>query len=245
MPREALLTRTFVELADSLVADFDVVDLLTLLTSRCVEVLGVASAGLMLVGIDGNLRVMASSSEGMRVLELFELQAHQGPCFDCYQTGQAVSVDLSTARRRWPRFTPEAEAAGFRSVHALPMRLRGNVIGALNLFHQDPAEMAEMDVEAAQALADVATIAILQHRAAIEAQVLNEQLHLALNGRIVIEQAKGIVAERRHLNMEEAFYALRNHARNHRLMLVDVANGVIDGSFDLRELDSPAPERAS
>jgi GAF domain-containing protein len=241
-----MLTRTFVELADSLVADFDVVDVLTLLTSRCVEVLGVAAAGLMLVGIDGNLRVMASSSEGMRVLELFELQSQQGPCLDCYQTGLPVSnVDLATARRRWPRFTPEAIAAGFRTVHALPMRLRGNVIGALNLFHQDPDEMEESDVEAAQALADVATIAILQHRAAIEAQVLNEQLHLALNGRIIIEQAKGIVAERRHLNMEEAFYALRNHARNRRLMLVDVANGVIDGSFDLSELDSSDAQPAS
>ena len=246
MPREAVLTRTFVELADSLVADFDVVELLTLLTTRCVEVLGVAAAGLMLVGIDGNLRVMASSSEGMRVLELFELQSQQGPCFDCYQTGQPVAnVDLATARRRWPRFSAEAMAAGFRSVHALPMRLRGNVIGALNLFHQDPDEMEEIDVEAAQALADVATIAILQHRAAVEAQVLNEQLHLALNGRIVIEQAKGIVAERQHLNMEEAFYALRNHARNRRLMLVDVANGVIDGSFDVSELDSPDAEPAS
>jgi GAF domain-containing protein len=245
MAREEMLTKTFVELADTLVADFDVVELLTVLTGRCVDVLGVAAAGLMLIGIDGDLRVMASSSEAMRVLELFELQTHEGPCLECYQSGQPIlNLNLASTTRRWPRFTPEAIEAGFRSVHALPMRLRGDVIGALNLFHVEPDEMEQDDVVAAQALADVATIAILQHRAAIEAQVLNEQLHLALNGRIVIEQAKGIVAERKRLTMEEAFYALRNHARNNRLLLVDVANGVIDGSFSLAKLDTPGSERS-
>jgi GAF domain-containing protein len=236
-----MLTQTFVELADTLVADFDVVELLTLLTGRCVDVLGVSAAGIMLIGLDGDLRVMASSSEAMRVLELFELQSHEGPCLDCYHTGQAVfSLDLAAGVARWPMFAAEALAAGFHSVHALPMRLRGSVIGALNLFHQRSDQMAQMDVDAAQALADVATIAILQHRAALEAQVLNEQLHNALNSRIIIEQAKGIVAERKGLSMEEAFYTLRNHARNHKLRLVDVAGGVIDGSFAASELDAPS-----
>jgi hypothetical protein len=231
MPRETMLAETFVELADTLVADFDVVELLTLLTGRCVEVLGVGAAGLMLVGLDGDLRVMASSSEAMRVLELFELQSHEGPCLDCYNTGEAVlDLDLAAGAARWPRFSPEALNAGFRSVHALPMRLRGS--------HVHPDEMAQIDVDAAQALADVATIAILQHRATLEAQVLNEQLHNALNSRIIIEQAKGIVAERKRLSMEEAFYTLRNHARNHKLRLVDVASGVIDGSFTASELDA-------
>jgi GAF domain-containing protein len=237
MPREAMLARALVELADTLVADFDVVELLTLLTDRCVDVLDVGAAGLMLVAPEGDLRVMASSSEAMRVLELFELQSQEGPCLDCYQTGQpVVNQDLATVDGRWPRFAAEALAAGFHSVHALPMRLRGAVIGALNLFHVHPGEMRPADVDAAQALADVATIAILQHRATLEAQVLNEQLNHALNSRIVIEQAKGMVAEREGLDMEQAFSALRNHARNHNLRLVDVAHDVIGGTLTVRLL---------
>ena len=232
VPREVLLARTLVELADTLVADFDVVELLTRLADRCVEVLGVGAAGLMLAGPDGELRVMASSSEAMRVLELFELQAEEGPCLDCYRSGGPVSEeDLAAAGTRWPRFAPEALAAGFCSVQALPMRLRGAVIGALNLFHLEPGEMAAADSDSAQALADVATIAILQHRASLEAQVLNQQLQHALNSRVVIEQAKGMVAERSGLNVQLAFSALRTYARNHNLRLVDVAESVIDGSL--------------
>src|SRR5690348_9766498 len=135
MTRETMLAKAFVELADSLVTDFDVVDVLTVLTDRCVDVLDVDAAGLMLLTADGELRVMASSSEAMRVLQLFELQSREGPCLDCYQTGQPiVNQDLATVNGRWPRFRVEALEAGFHSVHALPMRLRGNVIGALNLF---------------------------------------------------------------------------------------------------------------
>ncbi len=232
MQRETMLARTFVELADTLVADFDVVELQTLLTDRCVEVLDVGAAGLMLVAPGGELRVVASSSEALRVLELFELQAQEGPCLDCYRTGLAVvSQDLAADDGRWPQFAPEALASGFRSVHALPLRLRGTVVGALNLFHVEPGEMVEADVDAAQALADVATIAILQHRAVLEAQVVNDQLHHALNSRVVIEQAKGMVAERDGSTMEEAFSKLRSHARNNNLRLVDVAHQVIDGTL--------------
>ena len=246
MPREALLARTLVELADTLVDDFDVVELLTLLTDRCVDVLDVEAAGLMLVAPEGDLRVMASSSEAMRVLELFELQSQEGPCLDCYRTGRpVVNQDLAAANSRWPRFAAEALAAGFHSVHALPMRLRGTVIGAINLFHIERGEMRPTDVDAAQALADVATIAILQHRAAFEAQVLNDQLNHALNSRIVIEQAKGMVAEREGLNMEEAFSALRDHARSHNLRLVDVAHDVIGGTLAASALDRPPPGKRS
>jgi GAF domain-containing protein len=242
-----MLVRTLVELADTLVADFDVVELLTLLTDRCVDVLDVGAAGLMLVAPDGDLRVMASSSDTMRVLELFELQSQEGPCLDCYRSGRAVvNRDLRADDSRWPRFGAEALAAGFHSVHALPMRLRGSVIGALNLFHVAAGEMPPADLEAAQALADVATIALLQHRAALEAQVLNEQLNHALNSRIVIEQAKGMVAEREGLNMGQAFAALRNHARNHNLRLADVAADVIGGKLAVSTLDRrQAPRRAA
>ncbi|MDP9495065.1 MAG: GAF and ANTAR domain-containing protein [Actinomycetota bacterium] len=238
MPREAMLAGTLVKLADTLVADFDVVELLTVLVDRCVEVLEVEAAGLMLVAPEGDLRVMASSSETMRVLELFELQSQEGPCLDCYRIGRpVVNQDLSNAHDRWPRFTVEAIAAGFQSVHALPMRLRGSVIGALNLFHQEPGTMKTEDVDAAQALADVATIAILHHRAALEAQVINEQLNHALNSRIVIEQAKGMIAEREGFNMDQAFATLRNHARNHNLRLADVAQDVIGGTLAASALD--------
>jgi GAF domain-containing protein len=216
------------------------------LTDGCVDVLDVGAAGLMLAAPEGDLRVMASSSEAMRVLELFELQSQEGPCLDCYRTGQpVVNQDLATVNGRWPRFAAEALAAGFHSVHALPMRLRGTVIGALNLFHIEPGEMRQADVAAAQAMADVATIGVLQHRAALEAQVLNEQLNHALNSRIVIEQAKGIIAERESLNMEQAFSTLRNHARSHNLRLVDVAGDVIGGTLAASALDRPPPAKTS
>jgi GAF domain-containing protein len=235
-----MLAKTLVELADTLVADFDVVELLTLLTDRCVDLLDVGAAGIMLVAPDGDLRVMASSSEVMLVLELFELQAQEGPCLDSYRTGQpVVNQDLAKVNGRWPRFAAEALASGFKSVHALPMRLRGSVIGALNLFHVEPGDMPPADVEAAQALADVATIAILQHRASLEAQVVNEQLNHALNSRIVIEQAKGMLAERLGLDMAEAFSRLRSHARNHNLRLADVAQAVINGEVPAAALDGP------
>jgi len=238
MSREELLGRTLVELADTLVADFDVVDLLTLLANRCVDVLDLAAAGLMLVAPEGDLRVMASSSETMHMLELFEIQSQEGPCLDCYHTGlPVVNQDLAVTEGRWPRFGPEALAAGFRSVHALPMRLRGIVIGALNLFNVEPREMPQADINAAQAMADVATIAILQHRAVLEAHVISDQLHHALNSRIVIEQAKGMVAERDGIDVEEAFSVLRNHARNHNLRLVDVAGDVITSKVDVSALD--------
>ena len=232
MAREALLARTLVELADTLVDDFDIVELLTLLADRCVEVLDVDAAGLMLVSPGGDLRVMASSSEAMRVLELFEVQSEEGPCLDCFRDGvPVVNQDLASVNGRWPRFAAEALGAGFHSVHALPMRLRGTVLGALNLFRIDAGTMGPEDMSAAQALADVATIALLQHRAVLAAQEVNDQLQVALNSRVIIEQAKGMVAERIGVDMENAFLVLRNHARNHNLRLVDVASDVIAGAL--------------
>jgi GAF domain-containing protein len=221
-----------VALADSLVNDFDVIELLTMLADRCVELLEVSAVGIMLAGPDGTLRVIASSSEQMRLLELFELQTEQGPCLESYQTGEAVThLDLSTATQRWPRFVPEAIAHGFGSVHAIPLRLRGTVIGALNLFHTDPAGIDDEGLQAARAFADIATIAILQYRAAVGSHELVDQLNTALNTRIVIEQAKGIIAERRHLDMEGSFAVLRQHARNNNLRLSDVAAAVVAGTL--------------
>jgi GAF domain-containing protein len=246
MTSEALRVRTLVELADTLVDDFDVVELLTLLTDRCVEVLDITAAGLMLAAPDGDLRVVASSSEAMRTLELFELQAEEGPCLDSFRTGEpVVNQNLARVNGRWPRFAGEAIEAGFHSVHGLPMRLRGNIIGALNLFRMDLGELNDEDVGMAQAMADVATITILQQRAALEAQDLNEHLNHALNSRIVIEQAKGMVSEREHLNMERAFKMLRSHARNHNLRLMDVARDIIDGKLAVSSLDRLPAARPS
>jgi hypothetical protein len=230
MARETLLARTFVELADTLVDDFDVVDLLTLLADRCVDVLDVAAAGLMLASPAGALQVIASSSDAMRVLELLEEQAEEGPCPDCFRSGEPILNErLEGTAERWPRFTPHALEAGFVVVSAIPMRLRGETIGALNMFRTDVGEMREADMVAAQAFADVATIAILQNRAVHEAQVVAEQLTEALNTRVAIEQAKGVVAERRSVDVAEAFTRLRSFARNHNLRLSDVARDVVEG----------------
>ena len=196
-PREALLARTLVDLAHSLVGDFDVVELLTLLTHRCVEVLDVAAAGLMLVDPEGVLRVVASSSDELHLVALFEVQSEEGPGPDCYRSGEpAHEQKLDADNGRWPRFGPLALEAGFRSVHALPLRLRGLTAGALNLFRSEEGPLGNADVVAAQALADVATMAILQHCAPPRADILREQLNRELDSRSVIQQASGILAER-------------------------------------------------
>jgi GAF domain-containing protein len=242
MTREAVLAKTFVELADSLVADFDVVDLLSMLADRCVELFDVTEAGIMLASPDGTLRVIASSSETMRSLELFELQSQEGPCLDCYATRSPVlNQDLDHPDGPWPQFAEKALDAGIHSVHALPLRLRSTVIGALNLFRPDRGEMGDADVDAAQALADAATIAILQQSAVIETRVVNEQLQQALNTRVLIEQAKGVLAERTGIEMNQAFSALRHYARNHNLRLATVAETLIDGTLDSTALLADAP----
>jgi GAF domain-containing protein len=241
MIRETVLARTMVELADNLVDDFDVVELLTKLADRCVDVLDVDAAGIMLAAPDGELSLMTSSSEAMRLVELFELQAREGPCQDCFRSGQPVVNQDLTDDARWPRFAAVAVGEGFRAADAIPMRLRSRVIGALNLFRSTPGSLTDDDVAAAQALADIATIAIVQHQAALDAQLLNKQLTEALTSRIVIEQSKGMIAERRRLPMDAAFAALRHHARNNNLRLADVARTIVDGSLDPNDLDPPRP----
>ncbi len=229
MLRNSPLARTMVELADTIVADFDVVEMLNLLVDRCVDTLHVDASGLMLASPDGELRVMAATNEAMRSVEIFAVQADEGPCVDCYHSGQPVSATDNTMVERWPRFGPVALAAGYHSVHAFPMRLRGTRIGALNLFNIAPREMTEDDVKGAQALADMATIGVFEHSAALEAQRLNEQLAHALNSRIVVEQAKGVIAERHAVDVVMAFSLLRSHARNHHVRLVDLAADVVAG----------------
>jgi transcriptional regulator with GAF, ATPase, and Fis domain len=229
-----LLSATFVELTDTMVADFDVIDFLHVLTDRSVQLLDVSAAGLLLADPRGALRVVAASSETVRLLELFQLQNDQGPCLDCFRVGQPVAAaDLADAAARWPRFVPAARRAGFAAVQALPMRLRDQVIGALNLFRADPGPFDAADVRVGQALADVATISLLHERGMRRSDTLNEQLQTALTSRVIIEQAKGKLAERLHLDMDQAFSLLRDQARSRNLRLSDLAQAFIDGSETL------------
>ena len=227
-----LLSQTFVELADTLVDDFDVVDLLTTLADRCTAVLDAGAAGVMLADQDGTLHVMAASSDQARLLELFQLQSREGPCLDCCASGQpVVNVELA-GTDRWPRFGAEARANGFVCVQALPMRLRDHVLGALNIFMDDRVELTESELVVAQALADAATIGIMQAQAAREAQVVTTQLRQALHSRVAIEQAKGMLAERFGIDMSDAFDRLRGFARNGNLLLGQVATDLVEGTLD-------------
>lgn len=230
--------RSLAEMADTLVDDdYDVVDLLTGLADRCVNVLGVAAAGVMLVSPGGNLGLVASSSETMRLLELFELQAQEGPCLDAFRTGARVEhQDLEAESARWPSFSAAARREGFRSVSALPLRFRDVTLGALNLFSVTQTPMSEGDVIVTRAFADLATLSIVQHRASAGAQLVNEQLSAALTSRVAIEQAKGVVAERADVDLAEAFSRLRAYARKNNLRLTDVAEAAVAGSLDLDPL---------
>jgi GAF domain-containing protein len=225
-----LLSDTFVELADTMVADFDIIDFLHMLTDRSVALLGASAAGVVLADPRGELRVAAASSEEAGLLELFQLQNDQGPCLECFRTGRPVTAtDLTGPDPRWPRFAQAATQAGFATVEALPMRLRGQVIGALNLFGAGPGRFDTADVRIGQALADVATIGLLHERNVRRREAVAEQLQAALNSRVVIEQAKGKLAERLGIDMDRAFTMVRDYARNTNQHLTDVARDFVTG----------------
>jgi GAF domain-containing protein len=233
----------FVEVADTLVDDFDLIDFLHNLADHTAAVSGVSSVGLLLGDENQPLHYMAASTAGAKNLELFQIQSAEGPCLDCVKTRQAVIVpDLEGATDRWPVFVPRALQAGIRSVHAFPLRLRDRVIGALNVFGEETLPLDENDVLVIQALADIATIAIIQERALSAAETLTEQLQGALNSRIIIEQAKGVVAQSRRLEMDRAFALLRSHAREHHVRLTDLAHGVVTGSIDPGTLGATQPD---
>jgi transcriptional regulator with GAF, ATPase, and Fis domain len=243
--REQMLAATFVELADTLVADFDVADFLHGLADRSVRLLDVDAAGLMLADQRGSLRVVASSSEQAHLVELFQLQHEEGPCLECFQTGRPVSeADLADAGQRWPSFAPAAAGAGFAAVQALPMRLRDEVIGAMNLFMKVPGRLDETGLQVGQALADVATIGLLQERNFRHQEALAEQLQGALNSRVSIEQAKGKLAERLGLDMGQAFELLRGQARAQNRRLAELAAAVADGSQDVAGWETASSSRS-
>jgi GAF domain-containing protein len=235
--REQRLVATFVELADPLVEDFDLVEFLATLTDRVVE-LGLAhEAGILLVDEAGDLQFVAASHERAHLLELFQVQNHEGPCQDCFTTGQAVAVDdIAAETERWPLFAERALASGFRSVQAVPLRLRGTVLGALNLFLTETGGVTEGGLEIVQAMADVASIGLLQQRELHRSHDVEAQLQHALHSRIGVEQAKGIVSEQASLPMDEAFELLRSHARRSNEKLSGVARSVVEGTLSAADL---------
>ncbi len=239
--RERQLVKAFVELADTLVEEFDLVEFLSGLVERVVE-LGIASeTGILLVDETGNLQVMAASHERTHLLELFQIQNHEGPCQDCYTTGQPVGViDLEHERDRWPRFTPQALASGFRSAQAVPLRLRGTVLGAMNLFLTYAGGVDGDSQAVVQAMADVATIGLLQQREIHRAHTVQAQLQHALHSRISIEQAKGILSEQAELHLDDAFSVLRDYARGNNLKLATLANNIVAGTITFSDLTGKA-----
>lgn len=230
--QEQWIASTFVEIADHLVDEFDVIELLATLAERCAEYVHASEVGFLLVDPSGTLQVIGSTSEQMEILELLELQSSEGPCWDCYKTGESiVNQAIDDANDRWPTFTPAATAIGLRTVHALPMRLRSNTIGAINIFHVEQKVLSPGEVSVTQAFADVATIAIMQVRTLRNATQLAEQLQHALEARIIIEQAKGVLSSALQLNMADAFNALRKYSREHSYRLSTVALDVTEGKL--------------
>ena len=227
---------TFIELTDTLVTDFDVIEYLERLADRCTELLGITACGILLVDHHGVLNLVGASTEQARLLELSQLQNAEGPCLDAYRTGQPVQrADLGDGDPRWPRFAAAARAAGFASVQALPMRLRDQRIGAMNLFGAVPGPLNRETIALGQALADAATIGIVHQRALAASGSVAEQLQSALNSRIVIEQAKGFLAERFAITVEDAFTMMRRYARQHQRRLTDLAADVTAGHVDLAD----------
>jgi transcriptional regulator with GAF, ATPase, and Fis domain len=226
-----LLSDTFVDLADTMVADFDVIDFLHMLTDRSVRLLSASAAGVVLADPRGELRVAAASSEAAGLVELFQIQNDEGPCLDCFRSGRPVTAaDLAGPGQRWPRFAAAASRAGFRTVEALPMRLRDQVIGALNLFGVDPESLSQADLRIGQALADVATIGLLHEQNVRRSEAVAEQLQAALTSRVVIEQAKGKLAERLGVDMDQSFGLLRDYARNSNQRLTEVARDFVSST---------------
>jgi GAF domain-containing protein len=233
--REHWLARTLIELADTLADDFDLAELLHRLLERCVELLGAAEAGIVLTNDEGRLQAVASTSEGMHVLELLEVQNEEGPCLDSYLTGAAIR-NAPLDGERWPAFAERARAGGFRRVHAMPLRHGGLTVGALNVFHADGGASSDADLDIAQSLADMATISVLHHRALSHAVTVAGQLQRALHSRVAIEQAKGVVAERLHIDIDAAFGLLRGFARRTNEHIADVAALVLAGRVPVEQL---------
>jgi transcriptional regulator with GAF, ATPase, and Fis domain len=246
MAREDRLIEAFVTLADTLVDHYDIIDFLQTLAERCVDLVDVSAAGIMLADTNGQLRHAACSNERMRFVELLELQLEEGPCFDAFRThAPVICASPDEAAERWPRFAPQAKEGGFSAFSAVPMRLRAEVIGALNLFSGDAMALGDDDIKVVQAMADIATIGILHERLIRDAHAFSTQLEVALESRVVIEQAKGIVAEHEKVSVDHAFEQIRAFARSNNRLLGDTARLLIDGTLSPDALRPSVPSAAS
>lgn len=226
--REHDIIDTFVALSDTLVEDYDVVDLMQTLVEHSATLFDAVSAGLVLVNPSGTLDVIASTDEDTRLIELMQLQSGQGPCIRCIQTGQPVIVpDAWALTNQWADFRRTSIELNLRAAHCVPMRLRGTTIGSLNLFRAQPGHLDTDDITVIQAFADVATIAVLQQRALEESSIIQQQLQHALDSRIIIEQAKGIIAYTHNTDIDHAFQILRDHARATSTPITDVARRIL------------------
>jgi len=242
--REREVTESLVSLASSLADGYDVADLLSELTADCARLLDIESASLLLANGRGVLNLLAASSEVAEHLELFQLQSDEGPSLDCFSSGTAVlAPDLGQEADRWPHFVTGARTAGFVSVHALPMRLRGNTLGTLGLFGTAVGLLTADDLRLGQALADVASVSLVQAQDSADQSALNQQLQTALSSRVIIEQAKGVLTQQGASDVTHAFAVLRRYARDHNRKLTDVAQSVVSGSLNAAHLIGPAQIR--
>jgi GAF domain-containing protein len=234
--REHLLLRTLVELADTLVADYDAIDFLSTLCERAAEAVGATAVGVLVVHEGDDLDVVAASSQDMRALEVFEVRNGEGPCMDAYRTGAPVTaIDLDDDER-WPTFRARATGLGYRSVLGQPLRLRDVTIGALNAYRGDPGPFSDADVEVLRGLADMATIGIMHERTMRSADEQISDLRRSLTDRAVVEQAKGLIAERLSITPDDGFDRLRRHARSRNQRVRAAAQRILRGDLDPTEL---------
>ncbi|PPF27417.1 transcriptional regulator [Rathayibacter tritici] len=229
--REHSVIKTFVALSDTLVDDYDVVDFTQTLVESSATLFDAVSAGLVLADPAGSLEVLASTDEDARLIELLQLDRGSGPCIQCFETGQPVIVeDVRAVGAEWAEFRERAIEIDVLAAHCVPMRSGGTTIGSLSLFQSRPGRLDRDDIAVVQAFADVATIGILHQRALQQSTVTQEQLQRALDSRVLIEQAKGILAYAHRTTVEQAFEVLRVRSRATSTPITTLAQEIINDS---------------
>jgi GAF domain-containing protein len=230
---QATFLRTVSAAAADLVRPYDTVTMLENLSERVSEVLALTGSGVSLES-DGRLAFITALDEQIARVEQVQERTQEGPCVDCFRGGNPVVVpDLEAEGARWAQYADAALQAGLRATAGVPMTLEGRSIGALNLYSSEPREWPDEDVAAAQVLADLATAFLVNASKLRQQEELAAQLAGALESRVLIEQAKGVVSASAHVSVDEAFRRMRSWARNHNLPLPSVAQDVVEGSLRL------------
>lgn len=232
--RSERVSAAFVKLAETLVDEYHVLDLLQTLVEETVSLLDAAAVGLLLADSHGELQVVASTNEESQLVEILQLQAGAGPCVECFKTGAVITIDsIDSMDQRWPEFRAAALSQGFHSIHAVPLRVRDRTIGAMGLFGRDIGALTAEDSAIGQALADVATIGLLHERTIRESTLVNDQLQRALNSRVLVEQAKGVISQTKGVDLNDAFNMIRRYSRSHNIGLQEAARNIVRGSLTL------------